>query len=153
MTPEEKAADACVALLEAAELTTVSNFVPFYKNDTAIGDEEDAESTLQKPCVVVDFIPSGEMFPQSGNIIGDLVLTIIANGADTTKAVYAAMKTEVQEAIYTDDLPARLTEEGTDFHCFGFAGEVRLNHRVDGKDFESQILIPLAVCGQTIAAS
>jgi hypothetical protein len=152
MTPEERTVDATLALLRDGELETVSNFYSYFQNDTAIGDE-DSEEHQEKPCVIVEFIPREEAVPQTGIIVGDLVLTVVANSHETTAAVYAAMKGEVYNFIYTADLPSRLTDAIDDFHCYGFAGAVDLSHRLSGEDCESTITIPLAVYAAAVPAS
>lgn len=153
MTAGEKCENAVVELLGESSLTTVSNFYAAHANATAIADEN-TETTLQKPCVVVEWNTREEMAPQTGNLIGDLIVSVRAIAADTTRTVFSAMKEEVFAAIYRDDLPTLLNAtDVTNFNVFGFAGELRTNQEISGGTWEASISIPLCICNKDIAAS
>ncbi len=149
MTADEKAEDAGVALMSGASpaLTTVTNFYAYHTNALAISDE-DSETRIDLPCVTVEFQSRGEMHPQTGILLGDLVFTIRMQANDTTATALKAITEEVFSCVYTDDFCARLTTAGVGgFHCFGFEGEAKTAHEMSGKVWENSLSIPIVIGG------
>lgn len=157
MHPDESIEIAMTAILEAADFTALTralHIYAFHQNDDIISDK-DQEDPYLKPCVVVEFQSGGESFPQSGNYVGSLLITVQAIASDTKKTDFKALADAVFAVAYTDDLPTRLNASAVtaavEMTCFGFAGETQASHGNDGRLWFSSLAIPLCVCSKVIA--
>jgi hypothetical protein len=143
------ASQAGVALLQAANLTTVSNFYAEIEDP----DNTDSSAHVRSlPCVVCYFSDATEYPLGTGNYSGTLFFQVEGSADDMTAAEFEAVFDEVFAAISIDTLAADISAAGDDFTCFGLTGGLQQTAQtINGRIRVKSLAVPMNCCALDVA--
>lgn len=144
---ERKVELAIKALLDAEDL----DGVPVYIGSNTQDETEEGEQGMRVPYVIVG---CSEGTPDmEGQIDGVYQLSarveVWTHRNDEPGAAHGDRVGLVRDALLTDDLPSRLSDEVDDFHCFLLRGSTLMGEN-EGTHFKATLMLELTCCASDL---
>lgn len=135
--------------LEAAALAIVTGSLP--AGYTASTGQDNATKVANMVHLIAEGMQEVEGLSGTGVFRATLRCRVKSNAHEKTEAEHGTAVGTVFDLVNMDTLAATLSSGVADFYCLGVAGSAQIETTIsDGESWNTDITIPLAVCGRDL---